>query len=155
MKRVCIVLPGEPHAQKRPRTRVILAARPFAQVYDHPDSEEWKKGAASHIRAAMELPEGRMSPFAGPVRVRIFAVFSRLKKDKGTDRAWYVGVKDLDNVAKAVLDAASQADLWSDDRLVADLRVRGVLATAGEEPRTVLVVEEILEAPAVFAEAEG
>lgn len=147
-----IVLPIEPHAQKRPRVRVIPRwPKPFAQVYDHPDSEAWKKEAASHIRAALELPEERLPPLEGPVRVRILAVFScpkaKQRKTTAVPRAWYGGLKDWDNIGKAVCDAGTQAELWKDDRLVKIGSVTGVFGAQGEDPHVIILVDQLPDAP--------
>jgi len=134
-----VVIPGEPHAQKRHRTRVIGK---HAQAYDHPDSRSWKGAAQVHMLVAMD---GR-PPLSGPLRLVIYAFFA-LPKSKHRKRvpvreAWSVKNKDADNLAKAVMDAGNGV-LWGDDRQVCNLHVTKRTAAQGEAARMLVSVVEL------------
>lgn len=78
--------------------------------------------------AAIEA--GIAAPMASRVRVVIDVYFGDRRK------------RDIDNVLKATLDAATKAGLWVDDEQIDDLRItRGAIDR--EYPRLVLWWEEI------------
>lgn len=124
-----ISIPGEPHAQGRPRATVIGG---HARLYDPRNSRQWKAVAQHHMRIAL----GNQPPLAGPVEVCIVARFTCPKSDwRKSPRPQRRHTKrpDADNVAKAVLDAALGV-LWGDDAQVCVLRVEKWIAAQGEAP---------------------
>lgn len=143
-----IRVPGEPCAQGRPRAAVVNGR---ARVFDPKKSRNWKATAREHMCAAIERPPGAPSygryPFpSGPVRVSILARFTCPKGDHRktvpAPERWRDKKPDAENVAKAVLDAATGV-LWQDDAQVADLRVLTVTAAQGMAPEVVLEVEAL------------
>ena len=85
-----------------------------------------------------------------PVGLDILAVFPRLVRDDTRlrggvlatpGRRWHTNVPDVDNVAKVVLD--SLGAWWSDDRIVAGLRVAKVVAAPLEKPRYFVRVRDV------------
>lgn len=156
MLTIRVEIPGPPHAQMRPRTRVVAVGgrKPFAQVYDAPESRSWKGSAQVHMQQAMD----GMPALTCPVRIRILAVFelpaSKHRKSPHP-RTHYVGQKDWENVAKAVCDAGNGV-LWVDDRQVARAEVRCIVGAQGEAPRIVIRVDEITaeEQPGTWSEVE-
>lgn len=150
-----IVIPGEPHAQMRARSRVIVpksGGKPFAHHYDASESRNWKATAQALMEDAVDglKPGAVLSSdgvlFQGPVCLRIVAWFACPKSDerKTTPRPvrWNTGRKDCDNIAKAVMDAANGV-LWIDDRQVSRLEVTKLIARQGQPARTEIGVEAL------------
>jgi len=125
-----VVIPGEPVAQGRPRGCVING---HVRMYDPKKSRTWKAGAQDFFRQAM----AGTPMFEGPVSVEVVAVFTCPKGDhrKRTPVPQRPHAKrpDAENVAKAVLDAATGI-VWQDDAQVSDLRVRKFIGAQGEAP---------------------
>lgn len=139
--RVHVVIPGEPCAQLRHRTRRLPTGRVIQ--YDHPRSRTYKATVQSHLMFARvdgALPEF----FSDPVSVLIRATFrlanTRHRKRHPVRTAWRAQRPDIENVAKAILDAATGV-LWNDDSQVVRLVIEKVTAAQGEAPRLELIVE--------------
>lgn len=149
---ITIVIPGPPHAQGRPRA-TVRGKR--AAVYDPPKSKAWKEMAAHAIAAQYhgEIMEGA-------IYVKIAAIFplpkSYYRKKKPIPRDWHTSKPDVDNVAKAVLDAtgnvgraikgvfsAGKSKLWHDDCQVARLWTDKITGAQGEEPRIIMQVGKL------------
>jgi Holliday junction resolvase RusA-like endonuclease len=140
-----ITIPGEPHAQARPRARVIEAkGRSFVQMYEPSESRNWKAMAHEHMQQAF----GVRHPFAGAVELTVIAYFtcprSKWRKREPRPAQWHTGKPDGDNVLKAVKDAAKGV-LWLDDAQVAVATIRKIVAAQGEGPRILLRVRELAE----------
>ncbi len=135
-----IEIPGEPVAQGRPRAFRL----PNGQVraYDPAKSRSWKADARSAMRAAY----GGGTLIAGPVAVKIRAVFTCPKSDyrkrDPRPQRWHAKRPDAENVAKAVLDAGTGV-LWVDDAQVYRLTVEKVIGAQCEPPRVEIVVEAL------------
>ncbi len=135
---IAVFVPGDPKGQPRPRA---FARNGRASVYDPHTAEGWK----SQIARALEgkLPEHAT---IGPVVVSMDFRFARPKGHFGKrglrDAAprWHHGKPDLDNLAKAVLDALSILRVWEDDRQVIELVLAKRWAEPGEGPGMVLEV---------------
>ena len=130
-----IVIPGPPHSQGRPRSTIV---NDHVRVYEPKTSRAWK-GMAAEVMAL----HARGRKLEGPLFVSILAVFplpkSSERKRTMPHREWHVKRADVDNIAKAVLDAANGV-LWHDDGQVARLRIDKIVAAQGEEPRVVMEV---------------
>lgn len=131
-----VVVPGEPVPQGRPRFRVV-DGRP--RVYDPVRARTWKEGAAWLMRAA----RNDRRPFelwfpGGPVEARITLVFPCPQRDRRVrvpaERRAHDTWPDADNLAKAVMDAATKARVWRDDGQVARLVVEKIVGAQDEEP---------------------
>lgn len=139
-----ISIPGEPCAQGRPR---FARRGRFVVAYDPAKSRNWKATAQQHMRDARgpDVP-----PLQGPVSCEISATFTCPKGDwrkrEPQSRRWHWKKPDPENVAKAVLDAATGV-LWLDDSQVARLVVVKAIGAQGEAPRVWLRVGPIAEAP--------
>lgn len=135
---ITVTIPGEPVAQGRPRAFVARkSGRP--RLYDPPRARAWKAAA----RAWMTIAMNRRPPLLGPVLVRIQAVWAcprdewrvrapRKRRDHGQR-------PDAENVAKAVLDAASGI-CYRDDAQVAKLYVEKFIGAQDEPARVELQV---------------
>jgi Holliday junction resolvase RusA-like endonuclease len=90
------------------------------RVYDPPRSREWKKRAGEIMREAVGDDPRFPAEAGAPVCVDIIAGFKRPKKAKDSFHTKNGG--DLDNIAKAVLDAGNGI-LWDDDRQIVSLSI--------------------------------
>ena len=144
MKKICILIPGEPVAQTRPRTRVVTmkGRKPFAQVYNPKagKASKWRKVASQCIFDELEAmrlypPVFRKgTPVAVDIRLIHGCPKSRFRTREPAGRAWRASKPDLDNVVKAVLDAC-QGLLWDDDSQVACLLVEQFTGSQSESAR--------------------
>jgi len=122
---------GIPKPQGRPKARVVIpkdGREPFASVYS--PTTDWRRS----VQARCENVRFRYNaaPVA-PLRVRLAFYLDRPKADFGTGRnagklkarapRYCTKRADVDNLAKAVLDAMTDAKLIQDDMLVVDLHV--------------------------------
>lgn len=135
---------GEPKGQPRPRAFArVIAGKAVARVYDAGSAEGWKSLVA--IAAREHIPP---EPIRRPLWVKLDFDMPRPKSHFRTGRnagclkegatCWHEGKPDVDNLAKAVLDALTTLGLWADDCLIAELVVTkrygprpGVLVTVG------------------------
>jgi Holliday junction resolvase RusA-like endonuclease len=118
----------------------------WSRVYADPTSQKWKAYAQNVIQIALREAE-MVSPLFGvddAVRVSILAVFecprSLHRKRRPRLRQWKTSGfqrQDVDNVAKAVLDAANGV-LWVDDRQVVQLQISKLIGAQGEPPAVYL-----------------
>lgn len=127
---ITITIPGEPVPQGRGRA---VRMGNSVKVVDPARSRGWKAMAAQEMRRQWR---GTLN---GPVSVVILAVFPCPKADhrkrQKPARRWHTGGNgDLDNIAKAVLDAGNQAGIWADDRQVCQLTARKMIAAQDESP---------------------
>jgi len=113
-----IFIPGEPIAQ--PRVKVSTKGG-FARAYterDHPIHAYKQAIRLSYINAGGEVLEG-------PVEIRIACWFERPKghsKKRREDREMKTTKPDLDNLAKAILDALNEI-AYNDDGQVCRLTI--------------------------------
>jgi Holliday junction resolvase RusA-like endonuclease len=134
-------VPGKPVSQPRQRLRVVRTKRGFrahnyvsrtalVQFYKAKIQE-----TATHARAAHP---GRWRT-TGPFQVDINFVFPCPKRDnqRDTQRHWYAGIPDLDNLVKAVCDALSGL-LWDNDSQVVSCSAAKFYAK-GDAPTETLV----------------
>lgn len=125
---------GEPKGQPRPRAFARRMGNKFvARVYDVGTAEQWKSQIA--LAAKPFIPT---EPITGAVALRILFHLPRPKAHsrsngelKPTAPTWHVGKPDLDNFAKAVMDALTQIGVWLDDSQVASLTLLKQYGRAG------------------------
>ncbi len=138
-----IVIPGEPCAQGRPR---FARRGKFMVAYDPAKSRNWKATAQQHMRDAM----AGAAPLQGPLSCEVAARFTCPSRDhrkcEPMPRRWHAKRPDVENVVKAVLDAATGV-LWLDDNQVSHLVAVKVIAAQGEAPRLWMQVKPIMETP--------
>lgn len=143
---ISVTIPGEPIAQGRPRAFVRGG---HARVYQPKKSRSWK-GAARYAMKAELGDQGETTlPFpSGPVAVVVRAYHTCPKSDHRVRNPaplrWRAKKPDAENVAKAVLDAATGV-LWGDDAQVARLTIEQYTAAQGEAPRVELTVSWLQE----------
>lgn len=136
-----ITIPGQPFGWQRPG---VNTRGKFAVLYTRPETKRWEASTITLIRS-----HWKRAPLSVPVEVRIEAVQRRPKafpkRDPG--RRWCGAKPDVDNVAKAVLDALVGAHVLRDDNLVVRLDVRHVYAALGEMPSLTIEVVEASPRP--------
>lgn len=135
------MLPIEPRSASRPRAG--LRGNKLMS-YNDDEYTAWKRAAAMMLQNVA----GPIAPLNRLVIASVLAVFARPeRRPKPTvegeevplhwhdGRCWAGAIRsDVDNIAKAVLDAAVQGGIIADDRLVVELRSRKVYAAKGEKP---------------------
>lgn len=108
---------GEPKAQPRPRA---FAFHGHVRMYDAGTSKGWKQ-----LIAYAAKPHRPKTPFQGPLRINLHFWFARPKSHYGK-RKGQLYIKesaprsmtnkpDVDNLAKAVMDALTDVGMWADD----------------------------------------
>lgn len=126
MKTLQFFAPGLPVGQPRPRA-VSFGGR--ARMYDPGTSNTWKACVIQAAKAAAERAGWEQA--TGWVVVDIIAHLPRPKghfgsgansgRLKRTAPGSPIGKPDVDNIAKAVLDALNQCGIWRDDAQVVKL----------------------------------
>jgi Holliday junction resolvase RusA-like endonuclease len=135
MPTVTMRLDAIPSGQGRAR---VASRGKFATVYKAAGDRDNEATIAA--LAAAHRPA---SPIAGPVSINFVAVMPRPKSMcgvskrtglplKAPDTYLHTGKPDLDNLAKALLDALK--GWWLDDAQVCDLQASKAVAAFGEQP---------------------
>jgi Holliday junction resolvase RusA-like endonuclease len=79
-----------------------------------------------------------------PIRVELDFYHSRpkrlLRKKDPNDPIPKTTKPDVDNLAKLILDSATQAKLWNDDNLITQLEIRDWYVAKTNEPKSVMLV---------------
>lgn len=146
--RITIRIPGEPFAQPRQRHRLVRTrdGRQFVANYQPKEARNWKSVAQDHF--SREMDAAGLRPFAGPLRVEILCLFacprSDYRKTAPRPERWSLNARDVDNLAKSVMDSGIGA-CWIDDHQIVDLRVQKRIAAQGAPPEVVVTVEAIEE----------
>ena len=137
-------LPPDSRPRAAPRYgaggRIVGARAHHSGVYS-----AWKQGAAAQARAVW----GDRPALVGPVEVRLLVVVrppQTRRPRAGAAREWATRKPDVDNVAKAVLDALTDAGVWGDDAQVVRLVVDRCWGAVGERPRGVPAELQLVEA---------
>lgn len=137
-----IEIPIEPRGQGRAR---VAVRGKYARVYKADADDQYEGTLRTFFRDAMR---GRDIP-PGPVRIDVLAVFTLAKshhrKTRPVPERRHVGKPDIDNVLKAVCDAANGI-LWVDDTQVCEAHAEKWTAAQGEPGRLVVTVTEIEDA---------
>jgi Holliday junction resolvase RusA-like endonuclease len=107
---------GDPKPQARPRGRVVSAGvKSFVSMYS--PVSPWRRKVRKHLKRGTSAEW----PLEGAVEVRLHFVMVRPKSSKRLHPT-IKRVGDVDNLAKAVLDAMSGL-VFEDDAQVCDLHV--------------------------------
>ena len=134
---------GTPKGQPCPRA---FAFHGRARMYDPGTAEHWKAAVAA---AATEA--GCRLGLTCPVCVEIVCQFMRPKSHFGKhdmkDSApeYHAQKPDLDNLAKAILDALTQIGVWRDDSQVIELTVRKVWVSDPLKQGAHIAIERVPE----------
>jgi len=130
---------GIPKGQPRPRA---FSRGGHARVFDPGTAEGWK----ACVAVAAQPHRSRFVD-AGPLWVSLSFTFPRpkshsTKKGLRPDAPEFHTAKpDADNLAKAVLDALTQINVWSDDAVIASLEVA---KRYGDRPGVFVAIEPLV-----------
>lgn len=166
VRALTIVIPGEPHAQGRPRFRVIKprGGPEFVSTYDPPESRKWKERARGYMREAMR-DAGHGELLSVPLYCVVTAIFSCPQSDHRktlpVPRRVHTKRPDGDNVVKAVKDALTES-VVADDSVIVQTTVRKIIGAQGEAPLVHVLLTDVMPAsvaellapkePSLFAE---
>lgn len=138
---VTFCVEGDPKPQPRPRAFARqVGGVAVARVYDAGTAEGWK--ARVVVAGAPHRPP---SPIVDPLQVEIHFRFARPKGHYRTGKNAHLlasdspvchsSKPDLDNLAKAVLDALTQDGWWRDDSQINGIAItKRWIADASERP---------------------
>lgn len=141
MSRFEIKIPGEPVAATRPRFR-----RTSKGVMTHP-TKKTHESSQRIKKMATELMAGR-EKLTGALEVRIHAMFPCPKFKHRVRNPAKACLKkngpDIDNIAKHYMDALLASGIVAkDDNLVVSLLASKIQLKQGDEPYTLVVIDEI------------
>ena len=123
---------GTPRPQPRSRARTVGMAHKIHIYTPHKDPvTQWKRSITWGWK--QRHPE----PLAGPLSLGMYFFFPRpkrlMKKGSPTYSLPHTGVPDLDNLAKAVMDALKFV-AWQDDRQVCEVTMAKSYVVLGDTP---------------------
>lgn len=166
MSTIAFTMQIEPRGQGRPRSRIVMKQpqplaqgatvpcdgffvpkhwpAPFVQVYKDPDDVRYE----AQLAELAQKHRPKVS-YTGSVYVGIVAVFARTQEEnrvskrtglplRTAGRKLHTKKPDLDNIAKAVLDAFKL--WWPDDCQVCDLSVSKRIAAFGEKAHLAVTI---------------
>jgi Holliday junction resolvase RusA-like endonuclease len=126
---------GEPKGQPRPRAFARKMGGKFvARVYDAGTAEGWKSQVAAAARPFLAMPIEE--PLALSLDFRMPRPKAHFGKRglKEWAPSFFTGRPDVDNLAKAVMDALTILGLWTEDALVVRLCASKRYIHTGERP---------------------
>ena len=138
-----LIVIGEPIAQARPRAVSIGG---HARVYDSGRSRPWKAlvidSAVTSRLAGVRLsgPLGAKAVYRFRRPISHFGTGKNANKLKATAPHFVTRKPDLDNINKSTFDALSEADVWTDDSIVAILDCHKVYCNPGEPPGCTITI---------------
>lgn len=123
-------VPGEPKPQPRARATVRGG---HARMYNPSTADAWKTAVRVAASEAGLMGEALDCPIKLELQFQFQRPTSHSTKAgiKPSSPQYHTQRPDLDNLAKAVMDALTDVGVWEDDDQVFDLRV-----TKGWEPKT-------------------
>jgi len=134
---------GTPKAQPRARA---FARNGHVRMYDPATAEGWKGQIAL---AVQDYLTGR--PYEGPLLLTLVFLFPRPKAHykasgllKDNAPLWHDKKPDIDNAAKAVMDALTAVGLWHDDKQVASVSMLKRYTMADERAGCAITVASLL-----------
>lgn len=137
------LLAGPPYERSMPILSFTVAGLPISQgsksgfvnprtgkvrmVESSKRLKPWRGTVGKAIREAIdahEAPEGY--PLLGPLAVDLVFTMHRPTSAPKTRRTWPTVYPDVDKLARAILDAGTNAGLWADDAQIVDLHAAKV-----------------------------
>jgi len=144
MKELHVSVYGRPVAQPRPRLGRRGAYTPDNGI------KAWKEGIIYAAKVSL-LQQHKGTRFTGPIQLTLIFSMPRPKShfdSKGQIKAKYLNTypakkPDLDNLAKAVMDALTNAKIWSDDNAVVVLDCRKLYSSCTKTAGVDIVVSDL------------
>ena len=134
---------GIPKGQPRGRAFIHRGCK-RAGVYDPGTADDWKACVYLAARQALQSAGFAGWPAGVPLVLSIDYRLPRPKRLKDRTGVPHVGKPDMDNLAKAVKDALTQAGVWADDAQVCEYRTHAKsYADPGTPPGAVITIEEV------------
>ena len=128
----------------QPRARATRAGG-FVRMWTPATADAMKAGIVAEAMSQM-CALGWRRDYDGPVAVTIIAIMARPKahflwgKLRGDAPKRHPHKPDIDNIAKAALDALTKARVWRDDAQVDWMHVRRMWGWEGEPPSLLVEV---------------
>lgn len=119
-----------------PRPRITVRGR-FAHAYYPTEYKQWKNEAQDLIEAQMDA-QPINTYYDVPLQVILVCVVQKPKTSK-----LLAPKPDVDNYAKAIMDALTAAGAWGDDAQVIDLRVVKRWTNKGEKPHFTVTINPV------------
>ena len=129
---------AKPQARPKVFHKVLKNGRPFVSTFS--PKTDWFHLVYIESLKQKNLLKNRLS---GALRLNLLFCMPIPKSisKKKKEKLFYVSKRpDVDNLAKAVMDAINQVGLWEDDSQIAVLEVSKIYA---EEPRCVIYIQEL------------
>lgn len=133
-KSFCLTIDGEPVAQGRPQF-----VRRTGVAYDPPKSRDYKKKVNRLAQKRAHDDDWQLFDEGEPLKVKIHF---RLRRGKTVDRVWPIVRPDIDNYAKAIMDAL-EGVVYANDKQVVALILLKFYAEIGDAPQVLVIVEPI------------
>ena len=123
-----------------------------AGVYDPGTAGEWRKAVRQATEAIIYATADTYFPLSGPLYCELEVLLprpERLMRKKDPEGALWAPNKrdDVDNLAKAILDAMTEAGAWEDDGQIVRLEVLKKWHAKGESPGAVISFGKMLADP--------
>jgi len=146
-------IPGDPLPQG---SKKVPRRGSLSVIDSNPHLKEWRMAVTGWVLAALaDQPEWQY-PVEGPLRVEIAFLLRRPQYHYGTGKNEHIvkpsspiyptSPPDLDKLVRAILDGATDANLWLDDAQVVDLQVTKRYARWDSQPGAALIVTEKIDA---------
>lgn len=131
---------GIPKPQARPKVfhKVLKSGRPFVSTFS--PKTDWFHLVYTESLKQKNLLKNRLS---GALRLNLIfclPIPKSASKKKRAEMHFVSKRPDVDNLAKAVMDAINQVGIWEDDSQVAKLEIEKVYS---DEPRCLITIEEL------------
>jgi Holliday junction resolvase RusA-like endonuclease len=145
---ISLLIPGQPVAKNRPR--FARAGKGVRTYSDQGDEEQlWV------MVARQQLKKLAVRRFSGAVAMNVVFWMKRPSNHFGTGKnsgilkasspATPVIRPDTDNFLKHVMDCLNHCEVWQDDSYVVGIDARKRYALPGTEPRTELILREVID----------
>lgn len=152
MRKIDVIIGGEPVPQPRAKTQIRYGGggKAYAHIYT-PDRKVGPKTKGGTVREWRDVITTVLSrhrpptPWDGPVSLELIFYFSRTQKLLGPSAhpgVLHHAVKpDIDNVEKAVMDAMTDCEIWTDDGRISDKITRKRYVAKGYGPGLRIIAE--------------
>lgn len=131
---------GIPKPQARPRTFYgIKKGKAFVNTYS--PKTDWFHLVYTESLKQKNLLKNRFAGALELILIFCLPIPQSISKKKREELHFVSKRPDLDNLAKAVMDAINNVGLWEDDSQVAHLDVRKIYS---DEPRCLITIREVV-----------